>query len=99
MTSSELPFLPVLPVELAAALSRPFAGRSDGLVLQIVPDPELVRSRGETGIALRLHLTAAASDRVAQSWRLDIPVDRSDLDPAVDISAFITIIRANLQEW
>jgi hypothetical protein len=91
------PSLPVPPENLARKLSRPLAPRRDGLELSVA-DPTLVETGDGPGLRLRVTVTTAHSE-MAEYWQVTIPLDPADLDPAVNPTAFATILRADLEEW
>lgn len=93
------PALPMPGEQLAARLSRGLAPGYD-LVELAVASPSLVRdgTTGE-GLALRVHVSVTLPGFQAQQWQVTVPVDRTDLDPSVNPSAFVTTLRANLEEW
>jgi hypothetical protein len=47
---------------------------------------------------LRVTVTTARSE-IAEHWQITIPLDPADLDPGVNPTAFVAILRANLEEW
>jgi hypothetical protein len=94
-----VPPLPLAPEELARRLSEGLAPRPEGLELS-VEQPILVEVPEDPGLVLRLRVTAAtAADPDGQVWQLAIPLDPADLDPEVNPSALVTVLRANLEEW
>jgi hypothetical protein len=89
--------LPIPAEDLARELNRHPAPSPDGAELTII-DPALVGSADNNDLALRLRVNATAGGR-AESWQLTIPLDPIDLDPKVNPSAFVQIVRANIDEW
>jgi hypothetical protein len=89
--------LPIPAEDLARELNRHPAPSPDGAELTII-DPTLVGSADNNDLALRVYVNATAHGR-AESWQLTIPLDPIDLDPKVNPSAFVLIVRANIDEW
>ncbi|MGH3769273.1 MAG: hypothetical protein ACRDS0_00890 [Pseudonocardiaceae bacterium] len=93
------PALPTPPEDLARQLSRPLAPRRDGLELSVA-DPTLVETAEDPTLRLRLRVTVTtARSKTAEHWQVMIPLDPADLDPAVNPTAFVVTLRANLEEW
>ena len=89
--------LPMPAVELGRRLSRTLAPRRDGLQLSVA-DPELIETPTNFGLMVKVTVTTDGMPG-ADSWRVTVPLDPLDLDPAVDPASFVTTIRANLEEW
>lgn len=92
--------LPMPAEELAERLSRALAPNHDSVEL-VVSSPTLVQAAATTGEGLefRVHVTVTLPGHPAQRWQVTVPIDPIDLDPAVNHSAFVTTLRANLEEW
>jgi hypothetical protein len=92
------PALPIPAEELALRLSRSLAPERNNLELSVTEVALLSDPDADLKLQLLVKVTSLDSPK-AQVWQVGIPIDPTDLDPAVNLSAFILIVRANLEEW